>query len=85
MYPEYNKIQPFMEKAKLLMSTSLTMEDIFNFSTKANAKLKAFEFINDNGKYRSYKYGKLRKHAFQHASVISNLLLQKPKKDIFYK
>ena len=79
MYPEYNKIQAFMEKANRLMSTSLTMEDIFNFSTKDNQKLRAFEFIDDNGKYRHYKYGKLRKHAYQHASVISNLLLQQPK------
>lgn len=79
MYPEYNKIKEFMSQPCDLLKSSMKMEDIFNYSTITNAKERAVMYINDKGKLKHYRYSKLRKHAFQFASVLAQYLTQQKK------
>lgn len=79
MYPEYEKVNAFLAQAKSLLDTSRTMEDIFVSSMKRNEKEDAVEYINDKGKVKSYTYSKMRKHAYENASVLAQFMCQKPK------
>ena len=79
MYPEYKKVKACAEDANLLLATSRTMEDIFNLSTKRNAKRIAVTYINGKGQLKKYKYSLFRKHAYEIASILGNFMIQQPK------
>ena len=79
MYPEYNKIKACAGEANLLLSTSKTMEDIFNLSTKRNLRRLAVTYINSKGKLKKYRYSLFRKHAYETASILANFMIQQPK------
>lgn len=79
MYPEYNKVKACAEEANLLLSTSKTMEDIFNLSTKRNVKRLAVTYVDAKGKLKKYKYSLFRKHAYETASILANFMIQQPK------
>jgi len=79
MYPEYNKIKAFLQKAEPLLQSSKRMEDIFNIATKNNAKKIAVSYINAKGKLKLYNYNRFKQHAYVIASVLSNFMIQQPK------
>ena len=79
MYPEHAKVQEFLGRAKNLLSTSMKMEDIFRLTMNDNSKQRAAIYVNDKGKQRHYKYSKMKKHAYQFASIIAHELYQEKK------
>ena len=79
MYPEYNKVKACAGEANLLLSTSRTMEDIFNLSTKRNVRRMAVTYIDAKGKLKKYRYSLFRKHTYETASILANFMIQQPK------
>lgn len=79
MYPEYEKINSFFQEAANLLNTSRTMEDIFVSSMKRNEKNYAVEYVDEKGKIRSYQYSKMRSNSYAAASVLAQIMFQKPK------
>lgn len=79
MYPEHDKVKAFLGRAEALLNTSMKMEDIFRLTMNDNAKQRAAIYINDKGKRRHYNYSKMKKHAYQFASIISHALYQEKK------
>lgn len=79
MYPEYKKVKDFIDEASLLLNSSKTMEDIFQYTVKRNEKEVAVIYQNDKGKLKKYRYNKFRRHAFEIASILSEFMIQKPK------
>ena len=79
MYPEYNKVKACAGEANLLLSTSKTMEDIFNLSTKRNVRRLAVTYIDAKGKLKKYRYSLFRKHCYETASILANFMIQQPK------
>ena len=73
------KVTEFLGRASLLMSTAKKMEDIFFLTMKKNEKKIAMEYINDKGKIKHYRYGKVRSHTYELASALSQYLIQQPK------
>ena len=76
MYPEQNKVKEFLGRAEELLSTSMKMEDIFRLTMNNNSRQRAAIFVNDKGKTKHYKYSKMKKHAYQFASIIAKDLYQ---------
>lgn len=79
MYPEYEKIKAFTQRTEILLNTSKKMEDIFNYSTKSNAKKSAVCYLNGKGKLKHYNYSLFKKHTYEIASILSNFMIQQPK------
>jgi len=73
------KVSEFLSSASSLLNTSKKMEDIFYMTMKRNQKKIAVEYINDKGKIKHYRYNKMRSHAFELASALSQYLIQQPK------
>ena len=71
MYPEYEKINAFLQEASLLMKTNRTMKDIFDLTMDRNAKNVAVEFKNDDLKLKKFKYAKLKVNTINFAKVIA--------------
>ena len=76
---EQVKVKEFLARAEKLMKTSMKMEDIFRLTMNENSKQRAAIYVNDKGKIRHYKYSKMKKHAYQFASIISYDLYQEKK------
>ena len=74
MYPEYEKVQKFIDEAKLLTNTSMTMKDIYDLTISRNKKNVVCEYLNIKGKVKSYKYKDFDVHTQYIASAISNFL-----------
>ena len=79
MATKFEKVTEFITVAAQLLSTSKRMEDIFHSTMKRNEKKIAVEYINHKGKIKHYRYSKLRSHAYELASVLSQYLIQQPK------
>ena len=76
---EQAKVKEFLGRAEELLKTSMKMEDIFRLTMNNNSKQRAAVYVNDKGKTRHYKYSKMKKHAYQFASVIAQNLYQEKK------
>ncbi|MCQ2087597.1 MAG: AMP-binding protein [Bacilli bacterium] len=76
---QYTKVKAFCGRAKELLNTSRRMEDIFNELAKGSEKATACKFINEEGKIKKYNYATLKTHAYENASVLSQILFEKPK------
>lgn len=74
-----SKITEFLSRASSLMNTSKKMEDIFYLTMKNNQKRVAVEYINSKGKIKHYRYSRMRSHAYELASALSQYLIQQPK------
>ncbi|MCR5505977.1 MAG: AMP-binding protein, partial [Bacilli bacterium] len=72
MYPEYEKVQKFLDAAADLLKTNKQMSDVFE-SLKRNENCVAVEYINDRGKLKHYKYKKLIANAKAYGSIINQL------------
>ena len=79
MATKFEKVADFIAVAAQLLSTSQRMEDIFHSTMKRNEKKIAVEYVNHKGKIKHYRYSKLRSHAYELASVLSQYLIQQPK------
>ncbi|MCQ2802144.1 MAG: AMP-binding protein [Bacilli bacterium] len=79
MYPEYNHIKEMAHSTASLLETSRRMQDIFDVSTKKNAKKIAVVYRNAKGKKRFYTYSRARAHTYVIASILDNLMIQRPK------
>ena len=79
MANNFEKVTEFLGRASLLMESSKTMEDIFLMTMKKNVKRVAVEYINEKGKIKHYRYNKMRSHAYELASALSQYLIQQPK------
>ena len=79
MSTELEKASEFLASAESLLKTSRHMEDIFNATMRRNEKRIAVEYINDKGKIKHYRYSKMRSHAYELASALSQYLIQQPK------
>ena len=80
MSNEFEKIYAYVSQmSEGLMKTSKTMEDLFYYIMKKNERRRAVEYINDKGKIKHYRYAKMRSHAFELASALSQYLIQQPK------
>lgn len=74
MYPEFEKINAYLARAKRLLDTKCTMEDIFMFTTDENSKEIAIEYKNDDFKLKKIKYKQLKGDIINFAKVISKKL-----------
>ena len=79
MATKFEKVTEYIAVAAQLLSTSQRMEDIFHSTMKRNEKKIAVEYVNHKGKIKHYRYSKLRSHAYELASVLSQYLIQQPK------
>ena len=79
MATKFEKVTEYIAVAAQLLSTSKRMEDIFYSTMKRNEKKIAVEYVNHKGKIKHYRYSKLRSHAYELASVLSQYLIQQPK------
>ena len=79
MATNLEKVTAFLSSASQLMNTSKRMEDIFNLMMKNNERKIAVEYVNDKGKIKHYRYNKMRRHAYELASALSQYLIQQPK------
>lgn len=79
MNQEQANVKEFLARAEKLKNTSMKMEDIFRLTMNENSKQRAAIYINDKGKNRHYKYSKMKKHAYQFASIIAHDLYQEKK------
>ena len=79
MATKFEKVTEYISVAAQLLSTSKRMEDIFYSTMKRNEKKIAVEYVNHKGKIKHYRYSKLRSHAYELASVLSQYLIQQPK------
>ena len=71
MYPEYDKINNFLQEANLVMQGSRSFKSIYELIIKRNAKAKYAIYVNDNSKIASYPYKKMDKNVHAFASYIS--------------
>ena len=72
MYPEYSKINNFLQEANLVMQGSRSFKDIYELIIKRNAKAKYAIFVNDNSKIANYSYKKMDKNVKTFAKYISS-------------
>ena len=72
MYPEYSKINNFLQEANLVMQGSRSFKDIYELIIKRNAKAKYAIFVNDNNKIANYSYKKMDKNVKTFAKYISS-------------
>jgi len=79
MYPEFKKTNAFVSQTEMMLNTAKTMEDIFNVSTKKNAKYSAVSYFDAKGKHKKYKYSLFKQHTYVIASILSNYMIQMPK------
>ena len=73
------KVTQFLNTASDLFKTSRRMEDIFYMTMKNNSKKVAVQYINSKGKIKKYRYFRMRSHAYELASALSQYLIQQPK------
>ena len=78
MYPEFEKVNEFLAKAKLLEQTNMTMKDIYEFIMSHNKKYVASEFINEKGKLKHYKYKQVDINVNMYATGIARKLKDAP-------
>lgn len=82
-YPEYRSVKAYFETAKELLSTPMTMQDIFLAATNKKYKhKKALTYMNEKGKIVSIKYKKYSSYAFEMGSKIFTALSGVPSNSV---
>ena len=75
MYPEYQKVAQFFSTARDLLSTSLTMKDIYEFATsKEHKRNNAVTTLNEKGRPVSYNYNQYKIKTHDMASKLANFV-----------
>jgi acyl-CoA synthetase (AMP-forming)/AMP-acid ligase II len=71
---EYRDVQKFVDSAKLLLSSSRTLKDIYEIATSLHQNEKACIYFDEDGKKQSYTYAKYKTDVYYLARHLSTAL-----------
>jgi acyl carrier protein len=74
MAREYRDVQKFVDSAKLLLSSSRTLKDIYEIATSLHQNEKACIYFDEDGKKQSYTYAKYKTDVYYLARHLSTAL-----------
>jgi hypothetical protein len=82
MAREYRDVQKFVDSAKLLLSSSRTLKDIYEIATSLHQNEKACIYFDEDGKKQSYTYAKYKTDVYYLARHLSTALSGLPAGEI---
>jgi len=74
MYPEHYKIKPVLDTAQIAIDSKKTVEDIFNLTMDRNKNKISTVYVDEKGKFKSYKYAQSKRYVLSFANYLNKEL-----------